>query len=87
MIDYDETNNKFRYIISRNETPATKLFTKTTDLGDHKEVSPEALFIMDHLAKRLKSDGGVGLIVDYGYFDENSCQDSFRVFITLNWHP
>lgn len=80
LIDIDPADKeKFRYVLSRNETPISKLFTTLCpdERRSHVEISPESDLMALHLAERLETDGGFGLIMDYGHFGEK--EDTFRV--------
>lgn len=44
---------------------------------EHVEVCPKAAVIAQHLATRMREDGGIGLIIDYGHSGEKT--DTFRV--------
>lgn len=80
LIDIDPQNpDKFRYVISRTETPMSKLYsiTKPEEKRNQVEISPESDLIATHIAERLESHGGFGLIVDYGY--QGDKEDTFRV--------
>lgn len=80
LIDIDLLDkDKFRYVLSRNETPVSKLFS-TQCSGEqrrHVEISPESDLIATHLSERLEAHGGFGLIMDYGHLGEK--EDTFRV--------
>lgn len=67
-----------RYIISREDTPASKLFVKPTEQRGHFEVSPESILLAQNIAKRIESYGGLALIADYGHNGNGT--DSFRAF-------
>lgn len=80
LIDVDPSDEqKFRYVVSRNETPMSKLYStmKPNDTRQHVEISPETDLIARHIADRLESFGGFGLIMDYGHLGEK--EDTFRV--------
>ncbi|XP_055902245.1 protein arginine methyltransferase NDUFAF7 homolog, mitochondrial [Eupeodes corollae] len=80
LIDVDTTkDNSFRYVLSKNETPISKIFETTKD--DNRECleySTETDTIIESLAERTKTDGGISLIMDYGHFGEKT--DTFRAF-------
>lgn len=84
LIDIDgsaeKDQTKFRYIISRNETPTSKLFAMNchNESRDHVEVSFESDVIVQHIAERLESYGGFGLLIDYGHSGDKT--DTFRAF-------
>lgn len=80
LIDVDPSDEQtFRYVVSRNETPMSKLYStmKPNDTRQHVEISPETDLIARHIADRLESFGGFGLIMDYGHLGEK--EDTFRV--------
>lgn len=80
LIDIDPADKqKFRYVISRNETPISKLYSsmKPDEKRKHVEMSPESDIVAKHIADRLEADGGFGLIMDYGHHGDK--EDTFRV--------
>lgn len=80
LIDIDPNDKeKFRYVLSRNETPFSKLYNQMNpqEKRRHVEVSPDTELIATHIAERLESYGGFGLIMDYGHLGEK--EDTFRV--------
>jgi NADH dehydrogenase [ubiquinone] 1 alpha subcomplex assembly factor 7 len=80
LIDVDRENEeKFRYVVSRNETPVSKLYNvlRPDDKRKHVEISPESDMMANHIAERLETYGGFGLIMDYGH--EGEKEDTFRV--------
>ena len=42
------------------------------------EISPASINIADYLSNMLANLGGVGIIIDYGYFDQYSCKSSIQ---------
>lgn len=86
LIDIDPSTNKnneniepkFRYVLARNETPMLKVLLKTGENRDHIEISPSSLMIYREIAERLKANGGIALICDYGHY--GTATDSFRAF-------
>lgn len=70
--------NSFRYVISRNQTPAVKAYIKHSEKRDHVEVTPESLITIKTVASKLESYGGLSLIADYGHGGEGT--DTFRAF-------
>ncbi|XP_037813307.1 protein arginine methyltransferase NDUFAF7 homolog, mitochondrial [Lucilia sericata] len=69
----------FRFILSKNQTPISKLFEPI--VGETRqclEYSIESDRIISLLADRFETNGGIGLIVDYGHFGEKS--DTLRAF-------
>ena len=80
LVDIDpEDIEKFRYVVSRHETPISKLFStlRPQETKSHVEISPESDLIASQIANRLEADGGFGLIMDYGHLGEKG--DTFRV--------
>ncbi|KAL9993510.1 putative protein arginine methyltransferase NDUFAF7 [Helianthus debilis subsp. tardiflorus] len=73
MIDVGE-DSKFRVVLSPQPTPATLYLLKrckwaqTQELSklEHVEVCPKAIDLTQTIAKRISSDGGGALIIDYG---------------------
>lgn len=81
LVDVDPADeNKFRFVMSRNETPISKLYSsiRPNEERDHVEISPESDLILSHIAERLESYGGFGLIMDYGHSGNKG--DTFRAF-------
>ncbi|KAL3272257.1 hypothetical protein HHI36_022738 [Cryptolaemus montrouzieri] len=78
LIDIGEKEGCFRYIIARNDTPASRTFIKQSETRNHLEVCPDGLVIVQTLASRLESFGGLALIADYGHLGEGT--DTFRAF-------
>ncbi|KAI3768641.1 hypothetical protein L2E82_19471 [Cichorium intybus] len=73
MIDVAE-DSKFRVVLSPQPTPATLYLLKrckwahSEELSklEHVEVCPKAMDLTQNIAKRISSDGGGALIIDYG---------------------
>nr|XP_043617128.1 protein arginine methyltransferase NDUFAF7, mitochondrial-like [Erigeron canadensis] len=73
MIDVAE-DSKFRVVLSPQPTPATLYLLKrckwaqTEELSklEHIEVSPKTMDLTQTIAKRIGTDGGGALIIDYG---------------------
>lgn len=83
LVDIDPVDkNKLRYVISRNETPAAKIFAsqlnKVKESRLTLEFSFESDIIIEKIADRLEKFGGFGLIMDYGHLGDRS--DTFRAF-------
>ncbi|CRK98491.1 CLUMA_CG011848, isoform A [Clunio marinus] len=81
LVDKDPTDvNKFRYVLSRNETPVSKLFSsmRPNEKRNHVEISLQSDLIAQQIAERIESFGGIGLIMDYGH--EGEKEDTFRAF-------
>ncbi|XP_053962422.1 protein arginine methyltransferase NDUFAF7 homolog, mitochondrial [Anastrepha ludens] len=69
----------FRYIISKAPTPISHLYQPIIgETRDCLEYSIDTDRIVSMLAERIESDGGIGLIMDYGHFGEKG--DTFRAF-------
>lgn len=80
LVDIDpEDKQKFRFVMSRNETPMSKLFASLhpEEKRNHVEISPQSDLIATHIAERIESHGGFGLIMDYGHLGDK--EDTFRV--------
>jgi NADH dehydrogenase [ubiquinone] 1 alpha subcomplex assembly factor 7 len=89
LIDIEPSNaNQFRYVISRTETPTSKLFNikfmAADEKRNHVEYSFEAETTLNHIANRLEEHGGIGLIMDYGHFGDKG--DTFRAFKNHKLH-
>lgn len=82
LVDIAEDKKKFRYVLSRHETPFSKLFSqiRPDEKRNHVEVSPETDLIAKHIAERLENHGGFALIMDYGHLGDK--EDTFRVGFT-----
>ncbi|GAB0087428.1 Protein arginine methyltransferase NDUFAF7 [Sergentomyia squamirostris] len=83
LVDLDvEKENTFRFIKSREETPASKIFSQLAeelkDDRNHVEFSLDTFNAINHLTLRLEEFGGFSLIMDYGHLGEKS--DTFRAF-------
>nr|CAH7722977.1 unnamed protein product [Callosobruchus chinensis] len=69
---------KFRYVLSRHETPMSKTLIRKGETRDHVEVAPDSILISQQIAERIKKLGGVALICDYGHYGTGT--DTFRAF-------
>lgn len=80
LIDIDTSKDKgFRYVLSRSETPMSKIFEPMMD--DNRECLEYSLdtdTIIESISERTQNDGGISLIMDYGHFGEKT--DTFRAF-------
>ncbi|MQM07962.1 hypothetical protein Taro_040805 [Colocasia esculenta] len=74
MIDIEE-DSKFRFVLSPHPTPSTLLYlmkrfkwAEAEEIGklEHIELCPKAMDLTQAIAKRLGSDDGGALIIDYG---------------------
>jgi NADH dehydrogenase [ubiquinone] 1 alpha subcomplex assembly factor 7 len=75
LVDITKEETGFRYVLSPNETQATKAFAHIYDDPHYKdfcvqdtriEISPETWSIANDIGTRIKEDGGMALIADYG---------------------
>lgn len=80
LIDVNKNDDElqFRYVISRSQTPVSHLFQPIIgETRDCLEYSLDSDRIVNILANRFESNGGIALIMDYGHFGEKG--DTFRV--------
>lgn len=88
LIDNDpQDKEKFRFVLSRNETPISKLYGSNMRSDEKRkliEVSPESDILAEHIANRLETFGGFSLIMDYGHSGEK--EDTFRSFKNHKLH-
>lgn len=90
LIDmHPDNDTEFRFVLSKTETPALKLFEMNmhnvmnsdsggmSDAREHIEYSIESDTILELLSERIETNGGFGLIMDYGHFGDKC--DTFRV--------
>lgn len=70
-----DSSDGFRFVLSREPTTASKLYLAKRLKGlspdeiamlEHVEVCPQAVELTENIAKRISSDGGGALIIDYG---------------------
>ncbi|XP_055696623.1 protein arginine methyltransferase NDUFAF7 homolog, mitochondrial [Lutzomyia longipalpis] len=83
LVDIDpDKKEAFRFLVSRGETPASKVFSQLSgdfsDKRDHIEFSLDTFSVINHIAERLEEDGGFSLIMDYGHLGDKT--DTFRAF-------
>lgn len=79
--------DQFRYVISQNETPISKLAKEllgNDENRDHVEYSTEQQTVSKNISERLESHGGIALIMDYGHEGEKG--DTFRSFKNHQLH-
>lgn len=76
LIDIDEEH--FRYVLAREETPASKVLISTGETREHVEISIESVLLMKEITRRIVENGGLALIADYGH--DGTSKDSFRAF-------
>ncbi|XP_041468955.1 protein arginine methyltransferase NDUFAF7, mitochondrial-like isoform X1 [Lytechinus variegatus] len=87
MIDVDDDSNSpqdLRFVLSPAPTPASNSFIQASETRDHVEVCPTAAVIVQEMAGRIYSDGGMALIVDYGH--DGTKTDTFRGFKNHQLH-
>lgn len=86
LIDVDTSNNNgFRYVLSKSETPMSKIFEPTNaDNRECLEYSVETDSIIEAISQRTQTDGGISLIMDYGHFGDKT--DTFRAFKNHKLH-
>ncbi|AEE77479.1 NADH dehydrogenase ubiquinone complex I, assembly factor-like protein (DUF185) [Arabidopsis thaliana] len=73
MVDVGE-DSKFRFVLSPQPTPAALYLMKRCTWAtpeerekmEHVEISPKSMDLTQEMAKRIGSDGGGALIIDYG---------------------
>lgn len=87
LVDVSDHGGGLRFVASKNETPMLRLFLQQLAIDErrqHIEHSFEAQQLVEHLVERLESNGGFGLIMDYGHMGEE--QDTFRVCLNMCIH-
>ncbi|XP_062533431.1 protein arginine methyltransferase NDUFAF7 homolog, mitochondrial-like [Armigeres subalbatus] len=89
LIDVEpKSDNKFRFIVSKSETPMLRLFLNNyADLVEertHIEVSFDTEAIIRQIGTRFEANGGFGLVVDYGHLGDKG--DTFRAFKNHKLH-
>ncbi|GBM12624.1 Protein arginine methyltransferase NDUFAF7, mitochondrial [Araneus ventricosus] len=80
----DVKDGELQYVLSRSLTPAAKLLIDKDEKRDHIEISPESGILLDDVTKRMKEEGGITLIADYGHFGTKT--DTFRSFKKHHLH-
>nr|XP_019706624.1 protein arginine methyltransferase NDUFAF7, mitochondrial isoform X5 [Elaeis guineensis] len=94
MVDVSEDSLNFRFVLSPMPTPATLLYLRkrcqwasAEEVAklDHIEVCPKAMELTHQIAKRISSDGGGALIIDYGKngIISDSLQNIYRFMAQL----
>ncbi|XP_058825891.1 protein arginine methyltransferase NDUFAF7 homolog, mitochondrial [Topomyia yanbarensis] len=83
LVDIDpNSNDKFRFVVSKAETPMLRLFLNSlpeiANGREHVEISFESEALIRQIGERFHSNGGLALIVDYGHLGEKG--DTFRAF-------
>ena len=76
LIDFHD--DKFRYVLSNNETPASKVLVREDEPRSELEVCPEAAVLAQRISDRVAMQGGGALIIDYGH--DGTRSDTFRAF-------
>ncbi|XP_055641155.1 protein arginine methyltransferase NDUFAF7, mitochondrial [Toxorhynchites rutilus septentrionalis] len=89
LIDIDPKNGeKFRFILSKSETPMLRLFLNhyptLVKEREHIEVSFDSETIVRQIGQRFHTNGGFALVVDYGHSGEKG--DTFRAFKNHQLH-
>nr|XP_019564282.2 protein arginine methyltransferase NDUFAF7 homolog, mitochondrial-like [Aedes albopictus] len=89
LIDIEpQKEDRFRFIVSKSETPMLRLFLNNyTDLLEdrtHFEISFEAESIVRQIGARFSANGGFGLVIDYGHLGDK--RDTFRAFKNHKLH-
>ncbi|KAL4239171.1 NADH dehydrogenase [ubiquinone] complex I [Mactra antiquata] len=87
LVDIDpESNNDLRFVLAPTESAASKVILQvdSDDNRDHIEVSAKSGVIIKHLADRIDTNGGCGLVIDYGHNGEK--EDTFRAFRNHDLH-
>ncbi|XP_050505706.1 protein arginine methyltransferase NDUFAF7, mitochondrial isoform X2 [Diabrotica virgifera virgifera] len=74
----DINEPKFRYVLSRHETPMQKKLIRPNENREHVEISPDSMMVYVEICERIKESGGLALICDYGNL--RCATDSFRAF-------
>ncbi|CAH0549622.1 unnamed protein product [Brassicogethes aeneus] len=74
----DSPKPHFRYVLAKNKTPMSKYLVSKNENRDHIEVSPDSIFIIENICKRLVECGGIALFCDYGHNGDGT--DTFRAF-------
>ena len=97
LIDYDEKEDLFKYVLSRGSTPLAKILIKEDVVKDaeHIEVCPDAGIITEKIVDRFNKSNTNGclLVCDYGYDGDASStgikiRDTFRGFKNhQSWDP
>ncbi|KAJ6215730.1 hypothetical protein RDWZM_010230 [Blomia tropicalis] len=89
----NRSNGKLRWIRANRDTPATKMFANQQLMnnypieGEHLEICPQTIVIIENIVRRINRHDGCLLICDYGY-DSNDTnvmetsinRDTFRAY-------
>lgn len=81
---------RFRIVLSPQPTPAALYLMKRCQWAgseeisklNHIEICPKAIDLTQNIAKRISSDGGGALIIDYGL--NGVVSDSLQVLLNIN---
>lgn len=73
-----EENYQFRYVVAKEDTPASKVLIGKNEKREHFEISPESILTIKEIAKRIEIDGGMALVADYGHDGDGT--DTFRAY-------
>jgi NADH dehydrogenase [ubiquinone] 1 alpha subcomplex assembly factor 7 len=95
LIDLERTtdsSSRLRYVLSRHATPASKAYVPHSLKANDFEMCPDAVLLMNAIAKRLNSADGLLLTCDYGFSRlterEAIVRDTFRSFRNhQQWNP
>ncbi len=69
LVDYEPADGSFRFTLASRPAAAAMLLTgeeRAAPLGSIAELSPAAISLVGNVARRLASEGGVALFIDYG---------------------
>eukprot|EP00096_Caligus_rogercresseyi_P012198 TRINITY_DN5040_c0_g1_i1.p1 TRINITY_DN5040_c0_g1~~TRINITY_DN5040_c0_g1_i1.p1 ORF type:complete len:223 (+),score=52.21 TRINITY_DN5040_c0_g1_i1:209-877(+) len=75
-----EDDERLRFVLARNETPALSLIRPQEETRSALEISPDSLLLTNQLSSRISEDGGACLIVDYGHNGDSQNGLSLRAF-------
>lgn len=84
---------QLNYVLSRHATPASKAFVPAQIESDQFEYCPDAMLLLNRLAKRLNQNPGLFLACDYGFSRQvdqlaSISRDTFRSFKNhQQWDP
>ncbi|XP_065095354.1 protein arginine methyltransferase NDUFAF7 homolog, mitochondrial [Ochlerotatus camptorhynchus] len=89
LVDIEpKSEDKFRFILSKSETPMLRLFLNNyPDLvkdRNHIEISFEVESVIRQIGERFHANGGFALVVDYGHLGDKG--DTFRAFKNHKLH-
>ncbi|XP_071832792.1 protein arginine methyltransferase NDUFAF7, mitochondrial-like isoform X2 [Apostichopus japonicus] len=80
LVNIDESDgpDELCFVLSAAATPATTVLIREDEKRDHLEVSPQSGVVVQELADRINTDGGMSLVIDYGHSGEK--EDTLRAF-------